>query len=89
MCEPDIKTYYDLNEDLVRRDQGIYNLAAGQPAGSKNFAGGRVVIIRDGVRAFISACLYGKVNLPLLSTSRGMLPCSSRRRPLSPQTAAS
>jgi hypothetical protein len=46
MCKPDIKTYYDLNEDLVRRDQRIYNLAASQPAGSKIFAGGRVVIIQ-------------------------------------------
>ena len=69
MCEPDIKTYYDLNEDLVRRDQGIYNLAAGQPAGSKIFAGGRVVIIRDGVRAFIPTCLYTKADLTLLSIS--------------------
>ena len=52
--------YQDLNEDMVQRDQRIYNLTAGQPTGSKIFVGGKVVIVGDRVKPFIWTYLCTK-----------------------------
>ncbi|KAG8836698.1 hypothetical protein FRC18_010845 [Serendipita sp. 400] len=47
LCSPDIEVVYDLSKDMVWRHQGLLAMAAGQSAGAKIFAAGRVVVLRD------------------------------------------
>jgi antiviral helicase SKI2 len=49
VCSPDIKVLYDLNREIILINQGLLGAAASHPAGSKIFASGRVVVLRDGV----------------------------------------
>jgi antiviral helicase SKI2 len=49
VCGPDIKVFYDLNKEIIWRNQDLLGMAASHPAGSKIFASGRLVVLRDSV----------------------------------------
>ncbi|KAN0062287.1 Antiviral helicase ski2 [Thecaphora frezii] len=43
----ELSLYYDLSRSIISSLQGMYELALDNPQGSKNFAAGRVVLLRD------------------------------------------
>lgn len=47
VCDPDITVLYDLSKEIIWRNQDLLGMAVSQPAGSKIFASGRVVVLRD------------------------------------------
>jgi hypothetical protein len=51
ICASDIRAYYDVSKELVRRSKELHSLASKHIASQKLFASGRVVILRDGVRS--------------------------------------
>lgn len=53
VCSLDIQVFYDLNKELIYRNQQLISKSMGQSAGSKIFTNGRVVILRDSVRTSI------------------------------------
>ena len=52
VCLPDIEKYYDLSLQIVEHHQRMLAMASNTPHGAKVLSGGRVVVLRDGVRSF-------------------------------------
>jgi antiviral helicase SKI2 len=51
ICTQDIDRYYDACYDVAKRNQSLVQLALSRPQGGKLLGPGRVVVVRDGVRA--------------------------------------
>lgn len=51
VCSPDIEKFYDLSLQIVKHHQHMLTMASNTPHGAKILSGGRVVVLRDGVRS--------------------------------------
>lgn len=51
ICLPDIKSFYDLSAQIVDLNLKLLNLAMLSPHGGRSFGQGRIIILRDDVKA--------------------------------------
>jgi antiviral helicase SKI2 len=66
VCLPEINTYYSEMAEMVHLNQRLLNMAVSHPQGARTLVGGRVVILRDGVRIYY---LFGSCVSSLFSIS--------------------
>ncbi|CAG7851695.1 DExH-box ATP-dependent RNA helicase DExH11 {ECO:0000305}; AltName: Full=AtHELPS {ECO:0000303/PubMed:21535471}; AltName: Full=Protein SKI2 homolog {ECO:0000303/PubMed:22511887}; Short=AtSKI2 {ECO:0000303/PubMed:22511887} [Serendipita indica DSM 11827] len=71
VCTPDIQVVYDLSKEIIWRHQDLLSTAASQPAGTKLFAPGRIVILRDGHFSGNIAVLLKKAPLASVAQDGG------------------
>ncbi|KII94033.1 hypothetical protein PLICRDRAFT_171718 [Plicaturopsis crispa FD-325 SS-3] len=72
VCLPDIERFYDLSSEITRCNEALLSKATAHPQGSKLFAPGRVVILRDGHFRSNNAAVFLKP-APIQTSASGVL----------------